>query len=310
MRFHFSTFNHCPQGRIIVEDITRTMGEQMRALGFEPSWTTEPEFIPFVQGYNVVLESFADDPQTIKRIRRAHEDGCRFIYVATEEPTDNGFNHGLEPAMIERQAAFPKAALYCDGILHLVPGDAVTRWYDRFAPAAYAELGYAPNLVSRERDIEPEVDFGFFGKMTWRREQMLARLEAMTGKKVGRITSLDVPRETRNQVMRQAKVIVQIRANEEWGMVSSTRCASALSFGRPVVAEPHPYSKPWDEIVTFSKTVEDFYHDAVAATNCWADLHRSQFHKFQTKLTPEVCIGAPLKRVLAFALNNRRRSAM
>lgn len=297
MLFNFSTWNHCPQGKIIVEDITTVMGHQMIALGHRAVWTEHPNFVPREVGYNVVLESFADDPETIRRIGSAYHGGCRFIYVATEEPTENGFNHGLEPAMIDRQNAFEEAAKYADGILHLVPGEKVTAWYKLFAPAACAELGHSPTLINTTDDIEPELDFGFFGKMTWRREQMLAELERLSGSKVGRITTLDVPRAARDRIMRQAKVIVQIRANDEWGMVSSTRCASSLNFGRPVVAEPHPYQKPWDQVVYFAESVEAFFGDAILAAKNWRNVHQIQMHHFAKTLTPEVCIGRPLREI-------------
>ena len=121
--FNFNTFNHCHQGRIIVEDITRTMGLQMRALGHHVTWSDD--LIPAsVKGggfaYNVLLESFADDPATLDRIYRAHALGCWFIYVATEEPSDAGFNHGLDPAMIDRQNAYAEAMKYAVGTLHLI----------------------------------------------------------------------------------------------------------------------------------------------------------------------------------------------
>lgn len=296
MLFRFNTWNHCRQGQIIVEDITRILGGQLIALGHEVEWSNDG-FVPGRDAMNVVIESFADDPRTLERMGAARAAGCRFLIVATEEPTANGFNHGLEPAMIDRQMAFPAAARLADGVLHLVPGDAVTRWYSQFAPAAHAEIGHAPGLVEVPDDVEPDVDFGFYGKITWRREQMLARLEQISGTSVLRITSLDVPRRERDAIMRRARVIVQIRANEEWGMVSSTRCATALSFGRPVIAEPHPFSKPWDGVVHFSTSVESFYDDAIGAARAWRPLHASQIDLFKKTLSPEVCVGRPLREI-------------
>lgn len=298
MHFNFSTFNHCPQGQIIVEDITHILGHQLIALGHTISWSNDG-FYPR-GAYNVVLESFADpNYPALDEIRAAHERGCQFLCVATEEPTGDGFNHGLDPAMIDRQKAFPEAARYFDGILHLIPGEHITQWYGQFGPAAHAELGYAPGLVvsGPEEPNQPAMDFGFYGKMTWRREQMLGHLEQLTGRPVLRITSLDVPRAERDRYMRCAKVIVQIRANEEWGMVSSTRCASALHFGRPVVAEPHPDPGPWEDVVHFAKSVDAFYADAIEATRAWKLFHYTQVGAFRAKLTPEHCVGRALREI-------------
>lgn len=296
MLFQFNTFNHCRQGQIIVEDITRILGGQLIALGHKVEWSNEG-FLLGRDEMNVVLESFADDPRTLERMTAARAVGCRFLIVATEEPTTAGFNHGLEPAMVDRQNAFPAAASLADGVLHLVPGDHVTRWYSQFAPAAHAEIGFAPGLVDDPDDVEPDHDFGFYGKVTWRREQMLARLEQASGTSVLRITSLDVPRRERDAMMRRARVIVQIRANDEWGMVSSTRCATALSFGRPVIAEPHPFSRPWDEVVNFSSSIDSFYDDAMRAARAWPPLHAQQMMKFKERLSPEVCVGRPLSEI-------------
>jgi hypothetical protein len=296
VRFNFSSFNHCSQGQIIIEDITVTMGHQMRALGHQASWTTAADFISRDVGYNVILESFADDPNTVASITKAHSDGCRFLYVATEEPSEKGFNSGLDPAMIDRQNAFPAAARFCDGILHLIPGDHVTKWYSQFAPAAYAETGFAPTMVE-EDDIEPEVDFGFYGKMTWRREEILGRLEQMTGAPVLRLTSFWTPRLDRDAAMRRCRVILQIRANLETQWVSGTRCAAALHFGRPIVAEPHDIKGPWGDVVPFSASVESFYADAIKTAGNWRGIHTEQMARFRERLTPERCVGQALRQI-------------
>ena len=296
MIFSFSTFNHCPQGKIIVEDITATMGNQMIALGHHASWTTDPVFVPREAGYNVILESFADDPRTLEEIGHAHAVGCRFLYVATEEPGDKGFNSGLDPAMIDRQNAFAAAARYCDGILHLIPGEHVNRWYAQHAPAAYAELGYAPGMVPAD-DVEPDYDFGFYGKMTWRREQIIWTLEAMTKKPVIQLTTFWTPRAERDALMRKAKVILQVRANLETQWVSSTRCAASLHFGRPVVAEPHDVRGPWEDIVPFSASIEAFYGDAIAMAANWRSAYFGQLDNFATKLPADHCIGRPLREL-------------
>ena len=136
-----------------------------------------------------------------------------------------------------------------------MPGDGVTRWYSKFAPSAYAELGFAPTMVEDGRE-EPDLDFGFYGLMTWRRREIIDAIAARTGKPVLEMTSLLTPRAERNAEMRRAKVILQIRANLETQWVSSTRCASALHMGRPIVAEPHGIKGPWEEIVPFSDTQE------------------------------------------------------
>jgi len=301
MRFAFSTFNHCLQGKIIVEDITVTMGSQIAALGHKVTWTEDADFIPREEGWNVVLECFADDATIVgipivETLAKAHAAGCRFLCVATEEPGEVGFNSALDPGMILRQNAFPAAAQYLDGILHLVPGDNVTRWYSNFAPSAYAELGFAPAMVEESRE-EPHIDFGFYGLMTWRRREIIDEIAKRSGKPVLEMTSLLTPRAQRNDEMRRARVILQIRANLETQWVSSTRCASALHMGRPIVAEPHQIRGPWDEIVPFADTIEDFYVQAIATAANWRGAWRGQVDRFAAKLSPGTCVGRPLKEI-------------
>src|SRR5262249_43063308 len=148
--------------------------------------------------------------------------------------------------MVYRQQTFPEAAKFCEGILHLVPGEHVTNWYGQFAPAAPIELGFAPTLV-RINNVEPDYEFGFYGSLTPRRHSILKRLAKRVGKdKAVRLVVDFATQQERDDTMRRAKVIIQVRKFDSMGLVSSSRCNTALCLGRPVIAEPHLLSKPWD----------------------------------------------------------------
>src|SRR6185503_1294893 len=153
-------------------------------------------------------------------------------------------------------------------------------------------------LVMPKWEQQPDHDVGFFGKMTWRRGQILDTMVAM-GLKVLRLTGLETPRAERDAIMRRAKVIVQIRGNDEWTTVSSTRCVAALAMGRPLIAEPHPAPAPWDEIVHFAPTMDLFYSQVRAVTSAGQfdreQLYLMQYDDFRKKLTPEHCIGDALR---------------
>jgi hypothetical protein len=90
------------------------------------------------------------------------------------------------------------------------------------------------------------------------------------------------------------------------GLVSSSRCVNSLCIGRPVIAEPHELSAPWDKIVSFTKSEQEFLLTCRMARNNWRAIHASQFSRFMTMLTPEVCVGRPL---VSLQLNERRRAA-
>src|SRR5271166_1040745 len=155
------------------------MGNQLRELGHEVEWRSD-YFLTQDQGINFVLDGFEE--QSVAEMARVYADGCRFVIVATEEPTEKGFNWGTggSELMRRRQAMFPEAAKFCEGILHLVPGEHVTKWYSQFAPAAQAELGYAPKL-ERFVGTEPRWSFGFYGSVSNRRLKIMRRLAKVGG---------------------------------------------------------------------------------------------------------------------------------
>lgn len=306
MRFLFNLMNHSKVGQESLKDVIWIFANQLGALGHEAIWRSANDqfLLDGPDDWNVVVEGFT--PHFVEQIRQAHTRGARFICLATEEPTPQGFNQGSQKEMVARQEMFPAVAPYLSAIFHLVPGDYTAKWYGQFAPTAYVELGYAPALLRPNAQLqlrglagpEPRFDFGFFGTLSKRRLNLLKKLANRTGKvsAVKIVGNFPEPAE-RDRLILECKVVVQIRKFEEMGLVSSSRCNTALNCGRPVVAEPHDLSKPWDEIVTFSRSEEEFLNMALAARGNWRGLWAGQYARFREKLTPEVCVGAPLRQV-------------
>lgn len=302
MRFSFFNTAHHEFGQRSLDDICEIMGQQLWALGHEAKLDPKNRSLDtaFVlagdpNDVNVVMEGFT--PAWVEMLRRFRAGGARFLIVATEEPTPKGFNWGRDPGMVRRQEIFPEAAALSDGILHLVPGRHVTDWYAQHAPSAPAELGYAPTLL-RASDREPEYEFGFYGSITPRRLRILRRLARMTGKQKAYLAIGDFrDKAARDLEMQRCKVILQVRKFDEMGLVSSSRCSTALCLRRPVVAEPHDLSKPWDEVVDFAPDMDSFYDRALFAARLWRETWRAQFERFKAKMTPEFCVGEPLRRI-------------
>jgi len=304
MQFLFNLFNHNDLGKRSLEDPMGIIGHQLQALGHKVVFMPKnDQFLCNGAGINVIIEGFT--PISAQMINEAYAQGARFICIATEEPTPKGFNHGRDPEMVRRQATFPDAAKCFNGIFYLVPG--CGEWYGQFAPAAYVELGYAPTLVRAFDYTEPLFDFGFFGSLSTRRLRILKRLARYSGSpKAVRIEATFTSQVERDRIMREAKVLVQIRKHEEMGLVSSSRCNTALCLGRPVIAEPHLLSKPWDEVIKFSESLEAFYQDALLAKAAWRGVHASQFARFKEKFSPQACIGHALEMIGIEPVENRK----
>lgn len=303
MLFNFFMSMHNAIGKRSLEDVVGIMGNQLRALGHEAILDSrnlqedigQHVYVTHPNSINVLVEGFT--PGWVEHLSQARAAGIRFLILATEEPTERGFNHGTQKEMVARQKIFPEAAKLCEGILHLVPGEHVTRWYGQFVPSAQAELGFAPGLL-RVTNQEPDFDFGFFGSLTTRRHRILKRLAKMVGtQKAVFIESKFPAQDVRDAMVRRCKVIVQLRKFEAMGLVSSSRCNTALMVGRPVVPEPHTLTHPWDEVIRFPQTMDGFYRNALLARSAWRQVWNDQVDKFRRKLSPEFCVGEPLRRI-------------
>lgn len=292
MQFLFNVFNHNAIGQRSLEDVMGIMGHQLRALGHHAVWEQSNErFVARDNGINMLVEGFTDS--SIAVMAEAHAQGAEFVIVATEEPTEKGFNFGTQREMIKRQELYHKAAQYARGTLHLVPGDHVTRWYGQFAPAAQAELGYAPSLMRPQME-QPKFDFGFYGSVTNRRLKILKKLARGGG--TVKVMGDFKEQVERDRQMQKAKVLIQLRKFDAMGLVSSSRCNTALSIGRPVLGEPHLLIEPWGSIVTFTKTMDEFFANAMFFRAAWQGIYQKQMERFR-KLTPEICIGEPLRKI-------------
>lgn len=285
-------------GQRSLEDVIGIFGKQLRELGHEAIW--DPEYNKFIgpeYGVNVIVEGFT--PGSIASIAEAHSQGARFLCLATEEPIEGkGFNHGKEREMVERQKVFPYAMPYFEGVLHLVPGQHVTDWYGKYVPSAYVELGYAKSLERANPRIQPIYDYGFYGSLTKRRRKLLQQLANRIGSDKAVRVLADFPsQDERDAAMQEARVIIQLRKYDEMGLVSSSRCNTALMLGRPVIAEPHLLSEPWDKVVKFCTSIDEMMTLAIFYRINWKSEHAKQFEKFKVLFTPERCVGEPLKKI-------------
>jgi len=297
LRFRLNLFNHSQIGRLSLQDPSQIIVHQLRSLGHQIDHSDD-EFLRGKDGVNLIFEGFnLLSIAMLKEARRLHD--CRFIFVATEEPCEEpgfvGFNHAADRFMVLRQALFPEAAKYADAVLALVPNTA--HWYGQYAPTEQIELGYSPGMM-RPQIRQPDHDFGFYGSVSNRRYKILRKLGRRgTVKLISLHNPTASAQETRDLEMQSARIIVQIRILEKMGLVSSSRCASALSLGRPVIAEPHELAAPWNQIISFADSLDGFYREAESYKPFWKALYAKQFERFRDILTPAACIGNALDRL-------------
>jgi hypothetical protein len=289
MIFIFSLQNHTEFGQRTLHDVIMILIHQLRALGHVAEWS-KGHVATSRDAVNVIVEGFLE--KSADELAFLRRQGARFLCIATEEPTPAGFNHGIDQQMIDRQAAFPAAAENFAAIWALVPGAA--EWYSRYAPACHVELGYAKTLVRRPA-MAVDHEFGFYGSLTERRLAILKRLGDRSRRENGvKVLAGFQDQAYRDAEMSRAKVIVQVRAVEAMGLVSSSRCNTAMHLGRPVVAEPHELSHPWDEVIHFSRSTSRFYEDAMAMRRGWQHKHTRQFERFKALFSPERTVGKAL----------------
>lgn len=286
-------FNHNELGQRSLEDVIGIIAHQLRACGHVIEYSNNHMIHPY-DGYNILVEGFTQ--WSIDMLRKAQQlRGARYIFIATEEPGELGFNGIKHGDMRSRQELFPQAAELCDGVLALVPG--AESWYGRFAPAKHIELGYAPTLV-REQKGDPEWIYGFYGSVTKRRATMFRKLERRArGEKTLRLVTSFLPGAERDKAMMQAKIILQIRIIEHLGLVSSSRCATALHLGRMVYAEPHKHSHPWDQVIEFAKSTEEFVESAIGYLPFWRSKYQQQLARFKDIMSPRNCVGRQIEEL-------------
>ena len=301
MHFLINAANHNKLGQLSLQDVFSLIGRQLEALGHTVQWCNDGLYTG-ASTCNILLEGFA--APHIDSMRQCHEAGGKIIIIATEEPTPEGFNHGILPDMIRRQRVFPDAAQYADAIWYLVPG--CQEWYGQFGtPAAHLDLGYSPGMVRRV-GVQVDHDFGFFGSITPRREQILMRVAAsrIDGRRAKVRWVQFASCAERDAEISRCRVVLQLRAHEAMGLLSNSRCCTALHLGCPVIAEPHANPGAWPSIIEFAST-DLLVHRAIKMRKSWREVHAAQLARFQHLLSPERCVGRALEATLNLNLMER-----
>lgn len=295
VQFGFALGNHSPRGISTLLDIVDALAGQMMDLGYaahrhDDGLRTAPDYV------NVVVEGFT--PQTAARLDGSRSRGIRFILIMTEKPGRRAFNDVESPEMVRRQKCAVSVIKEAEAVWCLIPG--VSEWVRRFnANAVDVELGWS---ATRDRLFwstgEPVGDFAFFGSLTRRRQQIIARIRR-SGATVwtGNGDGLGSLRQ-RNFTASQARVILGIHPIPRWASVSNSRFATALSLGRPVICEPPRGATPWSDVGVFCHSAATFVEEAIDLLPRWQDARNAQVAKFRELFSPARCVGEAIRRTL------------
>ena len=212
--------------------------------------------------------------------------GYRLVVLISEMPTlvtAEGlvWNYWTSESWIERAEGFIRAAPHYAAAWCYVPGAAeIIR---RFIPvAADVDLAWGKRFDAARTMPEPQHDFCFYGRPTRRRERVLEDF-------VRRGHSVDVIPFTTSMAERDARVplsrvVLDVKQHDWWPLASCQRYLTAISLGRPVVAEDRPAQtrRGWDGIAVFAPEGK-FYATAVDVLANWRGEHALQERALRAK---------------------------
>lgn len=113
---------------------------------------------------------------------------------------------------------------YLNNFEHALPGKSVLR------------IGF-PKITLQDKknnDVEPIYDFIFTGKITKHRSDILTDLRAQGYKVL--VNAELLSRKRRNQLVRKAKIVLNLPQREDWNWLSLMRIYASLKLGRSTIS--------------------------------------------------------------------------
>lgn len=93
MRFIFNLFNHSDIGKQSLIDPMNNIGRMLEDLGHTIEWC-DTAMLNAPDTINLVFDGFHHTQ--VEFFRSFAAQGGKFVIIATEEPTEKGFNHGAK----------------------------------------------------------------------------------------------------------------------------------------------------------------------------------------------------------------------
>lgn len=197
----------------------------------------------------VCFEGTYLDEATTRRIRSRAPLGC----FVTEIIGDGKFYDGMGywDGSIRWQKFLEQAGTF-DFIWTPVPQD--VEILGRYAPARFIEFGYS-SIIQVPDDVEPDIDFSFFGKRNAYRDKILNDM-ARHFRVVAPDNMVEV--SVRDQIGRRTKFNIVLKQSPDWPLPSATRLASLLHLERAIVRDRASYETQQSRMVPMLAEGQDF----------------------------------------------------
>ena len=206
---------------------------------------------PDIPGGAVVLcfEGTYPDEASIRRIRSEGALGCLVTEIIAGGKFYDWMGHWDGSVRWQR---FEQCAGYFDFVWTTVPQNLEA--LNRYGRARFIEIGYSP-LVPVPEDVEPDIDFSYFGKRNPYRDKILNEL--------ARHFTVVVPDGTsdvavRDRIVRRTRFNIMLKQSPDWPLPSATRLASILQLERAVVRDWTPCQTRQSSAVPTAAEGQDF----------------------------------------------------
>ncbi len=268
-------------------DVCANGGMGMNVAEGNGSWIARSDYI------NLIFDGY--DPEVmIPQMLWAKSKGARIFSIATEEPGAFGFNNGSPNSLWgHRQKNFKLAveAGCFEGVFYFVPQGG--RWFKSIHPnSAHVETGYSRSL-DRPSTAEKIFAFAFCGGIGAYRNNILKEIDARLGGKqmIARQrpdTILMPPRAQRDEILKRAKVSLQIKPNGISRIISGSRCAWSLLNGVPVVSQYiHSDGSEWPLVIDMADDRFSFPEFAISHLPHYRQLYMQQRERFIKIMNPQ-----------------------
>lgn len=225
--FHFCTANHNEVGRSTLVDMADWFHAGLTELGHKVTFSeTHVER----SAINLFWEYF--EPGMAEELLRA---GIEYGIIATELPDGRGFNWQESEIWRSRFNCFAQVASRAKFIWTMI--ESSIPFYAQFCPTAFIELGFSERLIPVGMDIEPRIDFCFFGLKTPYRVQVVKEIEKYANVvwPEGLLSPAGV-----EELICNSRVGLNFKQSERWPIPSPTRLGRLMMAQRAVAAECVP----------------------------------------------------------------------